>query len=637
MTGQTRSKLVVAGVFAMTAIVVIAGMVWASLATLKLTERNIVDAHERNISKAVSHLDMYIGGLIVSETSRRYEDYHDLNIQRAVAFHSDTAVNIGPGNALVRSPLAKSGPPHEWIDMYFWIDKLGTLMSPQIQTPRGTSPTPSMCMASGVDPTTCDTWQWLHGTLPHYDLTVATQEAIESRDSETAELANPGGTVEATTVAMKPGDDAPKFASEKARREYYARKQGQRKSQIAFLPPAACVAEDVAATNLTNAANDLGDVADKPPDTNIQTGEFATPFVLEPDAPSGTKLAFVRPVFLDGGVAGFQGFVGDWTLLQKELTEQVRSLDLFEEFHVELTRDEPIVDLGQMVSLPVELHVAGIPGGSAMAAWRQARPTLFGGWSAAAIVLIVAGLALRNLVALTERRMRFAYAVTHELRTPLTTFRLYSDMLSAGLVPSEKQQEYLDTLNTESQRLTRLVEGVLEYARLENQKVRLNPVRTDADSLLSALRGTLEERCEANGILPEASVTNLNGAALHVDVDVVNRIVGVLVNNACRYTCGRENPTIALRLGQDDGDLTVDVIDTGPGIDRRDARAIFKPFRRGHGADKAAHGGIGLGLALARSWATLLGGRLELAHRHHPTYGGAHFRLRFPVNSPTEG
>ncbi len=86
-----------------------------------------------------------------------------------------------------------------------------------------------------------------------------------------------------------------------------------------------------------------------------------------------------------------------------------------------------------------------------------------------------------------------------------------------------------------------------------------------------------------------------------------------------------------VRLGSEDGALQLDVIDSGPGINRADARAIFRPFRRGRGADKAAQGGIGLGLALARSWANLLGGRLELMARHHPQYGGAHFRLTIPA------
>ena len=229
--------------------------------------------------------------------------------------------------------------------------------------------------------------------------------------------------------------------------------------------------------------------------------------------------------------------------------------------------------------------------------------------------------------------MQFAYAVTHELRTPLTTFRLYADMLSAGLVPQAKQSEYLDTLNKESIRLSRLVEGVLEYARLENHKVRLNPVEMSSASLLESIDETLTKPCEQNEI--EIRTDNLLPAdkRLHTDISVIRQIAGVLINNACRHTRGVAHPVVVVQLSGENGNVHLDVADSGPGIDRSEARTIFKPFRRGREADAHAQGGIGLGLALARSWARLLGGRLELVARHDQKLGGARFRLTFPTET----
>jgi signal transduction histidine kinase len=129
---------------------------------------------------------------------------------------------------------------------------------------------------------------------------------------------------------------------------------------------------------------------------------------------------------------------------------------------------------------------------------------------------------------------------------------------------------------------------------------------------------------------PRTENAVVNGHPLRTDVDVLHRIAGVLVNNACRHARGSERAAVLVRLECDNGETHLDVIDTGPGVDRRDTRTIFKPFRRGRKADASAQGGIGLGLALARSWATLLGGRLDLVASHHPTYGGAHFRLTIP-------
>ena len=88
-----------------------------------------------------------------------------------------------------------------------------------------------------------------------------------------------------------------------------------------------------------------------------------------------------------------------------------------------------------------------------------------------------------------------------------------------------------------------------------------------------------------------------------------------------------------LHLGGDNGRVYVDVVDSGSGVDLADSRRIFKPFRRGRDADTAARGGVGLGLALARDWASLLGGRLDLIHRHDPQLGGAHFRLTIPAQA----
>jgi signal transduction histidine kinase len=268
--------------------------------------------------------------------------------------------------------------------------------------------------------------------------------------------------------------------------------------------------------------------------------------------------------------------------------------------------------------------------------WRSVRGVLLTSWTAALVVLALAGWGVRNLVALTERRLQFAYAVTHELRTPLTTFRLYTDMLAAGLVPEESKEQYIQTLHRESQRLSTLVEDVLEYARLENQRIRLNPQELDGHSLLTQLAPAFEERCKTHGVTPRASNDLPEHQMLRTDVDLVGQIAGVLINNACRHARGSKDASVLLHLAGENGTLQLDVVDTGPGIERTDARGIFRPFRRGRNADATGQGGIGLGLSLARSWAGLLGGRLELVARQHPRHGGAHFRLTIPTRLPTE-
>jgi signal transduction histidine kinase len=297
--------------------------------------------------------------------------------------------------------------------------------------------------------------------------------------------------------------------------------------------------------------------------------------------------------------------------------------------------DAPAED--RMATLPVRLVPGEFPVVPAAAVWEKVRFTLVTSWMAAIGVLAAAGIGFRNLVALTERRLQFAYAVTHELRTPLTTFQLYSDMLAAGLVPEESRQEYFETLNKESKRLSDLVEGVLEYARLENQKVTLHPALTTAPGLMQIISDQIAERCKRHGVTLKTENTVENGLLIRTDVDLIKQITGVLVNNACRHAGDSSDPTVIVRVEAEDDRLHLDVIDTGPGIERADARLVFRPFRRGRHAEKKAQSGIGLGLALARGWATLLGGRLELAARRHPQHGGAHFRLSIPRESAGAG
>jgi signal transduction histidine kinase len=215
------------------------------------------------------------------------------------------------------------------------------------------------------------------------------------------------------------------------------------------------------------------------------------------------------------------------------------------------------------------------------------------------------------------------------LRTPLTTLRLYLDMLTTGLVHEEtKRSEYLNTLNTESDRLHRLIGNVLDFSRLEKQSARTNPHNVAVVDLVEHIRGAWQSRCDGSD--KELVIDNQLPSDLHIQTDpvLVQQIVGNLIDNACKYSKCATDRRVWLRvLPAGQNRLAIEVEDCGPGIGRRDWRSIFRPFRRGHDADTTA-GGVGLGLALARRWAAMLGGRLDLCKGEHGA--GACFRLEFP-------
>jgi signal transduction histidine kinase len=337
-----------------------------------------------------------------------------------------------------------------------------------------------------------------------------------------------------------------------------------------------------------------------------------------------------------------QGIILDWPRLQALLADEVR--DLFPEARfVPLRQQVPPHPERTMTALPVELEPgtglelesvldpdsAPSPPAPLALGWTPLRIGLALSWAAALVGLLAVGLSGWSLIDLSERRIRFISAVTHELRTPLTTLRLYLDMLTGGMVKEEQRKaEYLHTLNAETERLNRLVSNVLDFSRLENQRPRLERSTVLLADLLEQVRAAWQMRCHDSE--KELVVDNAAGpeVKLVTDVQLVQQILGNLIDNACKYSRGAEDRHIWLRARSAPGDRwLLEVEDRGPGVALKERASIFRPFRRGRGAETTA-GGVGLGLALAQRWAGLLGGKLSL---HGGRDGsGACFLLELP-------
>lgn len=325
-----------------------------------------------------------------------------------------------------------------------------------------------------------------------------------------------------------------------------------------------------------------------------------------------------------------QGILLDWSALQKELTREVT--DLFPEASIQPMREAiPPHPERTMTALPLELDPGPITGEPPQPGWTPLRIGLALAWAAALVALAAVGLGGWSLIDLSERRIRFVSAVTHELRTPLTTLRLYLDMLTGGMVKDDAQKsEYLQTLNSETDRLHRLVGNVLDFSRLENQKPQLEVGPILVGDLLEQVRSTWQGRCHDAG--KELIVENILGeeAVIFTDDRLVQQILSNLIDNACKYTRTAEDCRLWLRSRQEDCRLILEVEDRGPGVAPRERRSIFRPFRRGGDADVKA-GGVGLGLALAQRWSAFLGGKLTVGCGCENV--GACFRLELPLQS----
>jgi signal transduction histidine kinase len=221
--------------------------------------------------------------------------------------------------------------------------------------------------------------------------------------------------------------------------------------------------------------------------------------------------------------------------------------------------------------------------------------------------------------------VRFASAVTHELRTPLTALQLHLDLLNSGLVTDPaKQAEYLHTISAEADRLNRLVENVLDFAKLEKRSAQAAAKRLPVGEVLDAVRATWADRLAADGfeLVAEAHAD----AAVVADPRVVAQVLGNLIDNARKYAKSAADRRVWVRATAAGNRVAFAVEDRGPGIPAGERKAIFRPFTRGN--DTADSGGAGLGLSLARQWAELFGGTLT-CHPADPT--GARFVLELPA------
>jgi signal transduction histidine kinase len=208
-----------------------------------------------------------------------------------------------------------------------------------------------------------------------------------------------------------------------------------------------------------------------------------------------------------------------------------------------------------------------------------------------------------------ERRSNFVAAVSHELKTPLTAIRMYAEMLRDGIVPSDaKRNEYYRHITVESERLSRLVNNVLELSRLEKgaREVTLTtgsvaPVaREVADLLRPHVEGEgFELRLEIEPDLPP----------VRFERDALMQVLCNLVDNAVKYARDAATKEIVLACRHDGGGVSINVRDHGPGVSSRHLGKIFEPFYRGESELTRRNKGTGIGLALVRGLVERMGAR----------------------------
>ena len=231
---------------------------------------------------------------------------------------------------------------------------------------------------------------------------------------------------------------------------------------------------------------------------------------------------------------------------------------------------------------------------------------------------------MRRAYKLSRMKTDFVANISHELRTPLTGVRLFAETLRAGRAEGpEEVRQCVAMLSTEADRLSRMVEKLLDWSRLEAGRTSLELERTEVPALLDRIGQAYRAQQ-----LPASYQTELDPQLppVNVDRDAMAQVVLNLLHNAVKYT--GEDKRIRVRARRAGRNVAIEVEDNGPGVRPHERKRIFERFYRADDLLSRQTEGTGLGLAIAKKIVELHGGRIELDSR---VGQGSTFRVLLPA------
>jgi signal transduction histidine kinase len=236
---------------------------------------------------------------------------------------------------------------------------------------------------------------------------------------------------------------------------------------------------------------------------------------------------------------------------------------------------------------------------------------------------------LNSELKLARQKTDFVSNVSHELKTPLTSIRMFSELLAENRVTdAAKQKSYLQIITAEAARLTRLINNVLDFSRMESGEKKYNFAPCDLTEVVRLTTETFRPHLEAGGF---KFICELPGTKIPIrgDADALSQIIVNLLSNAEKYGNGKKE--ISIQLAQKQSPLPhaeIKILDRGSGVPRGSEEKIFEKFYRAHDSLSSGIQGSGLGLTIARQITRAHGGDVIYEPRDG---GGSCFVLRLPI------
>jgi Na+/proline symporter/signal transduction histidine kinase len=231
-----------------------------------------------------------------------------------------------------------------------------------------------------------------------------------------------------------------------------------------------------------------------------------------------------------------------------------------------------------------------------------------------------------KLTKLSQQKDDFLSQVSHELRTPMTSIRSFSAILmNDGEIDRAQYARFSSIINDESQRLTRILDDILDLSFLESGKLKLNLEQVNLEDMLK--QSILSSQTSFNTQKVDIRlIGNFADISLMTDADRLNQVFINLITNAIKYN-DKPKPIITLELGKTPKGITVTVSDNGPGISESESEIIFEKFSKL--SSDGASSGVGLGLSICAEIMRNLSGSVKFK----PSENGAAFEVKIPYQA----